>query len=110
MADFIEELQERYDIILFDTAPVTVVTDPVVLGSRLDAVCLVVDVGSTNRDIALKAKELLANVGANLLGIILNKVDFRKGYGSYYYYNYYYYYHEDDRENGRRKERRRRRA
>ncbi len=110
MADFIEELQELYEIILFDSAPVTVVTDPVVLGSRLDAVCLVVDSGSTNRDIALKAKELLANVGANLLGVILNKVDFRKGYGNYHYYNYYYYYYEDDRENGRRRKKRRRRA
>ena len=106
MKELIEELKGQFDIIVFDSPPVTVVTDPVVLGSNLDAVCLVIEAEGTNRDIALKAKEILTNVNANLFGVILNKVDVRKGYGYYYYY---YYYHDDDREDGRGKKRKRRR-
>jgi len=107
MKDTIEELKGQFDIIMFDSSPVTVVTDPAILGSNLDAVCLVVEAEGTIRDVALKAKEILTNVDANLFGVILNKVDVRKGYGYYYYYDYYY--HDDDRENGRGEKRKRRR-
>ena len=102
MKQLIEELKEQFDIIVFDSSPATVVTDPAILGSSLDAVCLVVEAGGTNRDVALKAKEILTKVDANLFGVILNKVNVRTGYGNYYYY------HDDDREDGRRKKRKRR--
>jgi len=87
MKDAIEELKEQFDIIVFDSSPATVVTDPAILGSNLDAVCLVVEAESTSRDVALKAKEILTNVDANLFGVILNKADIRKGYSNYYYHD-----------------------
>ena len=101
MKHLIEELKEQFDIIVFDSSPATVVTDPAILGSSLDAVCLVVEAEGTNRDVALKAKEILTNVDANLFGVILNKVNAKTGYDNYYY-------HDDDLEDGRRKQRKRR--
>jgi tyrosine-protein kinase Etk/Wzc len=112
MEGFIEELKKEFEIIIFDTPPATVVTDPAVLGAKLDATCLVVEAERTNKSAALKAKELLSTGNGDLLGVILNKISARKGYGGGYYYYYYYYYadeHEGDlkRGKGRRKRRKR---
>jgi len=40
-----------------------------------------------------RARKILHNVGANVLGIVLNKVDMRHAsyYGEYGRYGYYYY-------------------
>ena len=95
-------------MVIFDTPPAVVVTDPAVLGSKLDAMCLVVEAERTNKNAALKAKELLTTSSSALLGVILNKVDVRKGYGYYYYYYYYYYADEHEGRRARRKKRRRR--
>lgn len=111
MDDLIDELKRTFEIIIFDTPPATVVTDPAILASKVDAACLVVEAERTNREAALKAKELLLTVNAKLLGVILNKIDITKGYGVYNY-NYYYYYYDDRRENAnkvRRKRRKRKR-
>ena len=68
------------------------------LASKADGMLLVADAGATRRDSARRAKEHLTRVGANLLGVVLNKLSAR-GAGSYYYY-YYYYARDGD---GRRK-------
>ena len=51
---------------------------------------------------AQQGKELLENVDANIIGALLNDVDYSKQYGSYYYYYYrrYYYYSRDEEEAG----------
>ena len=103
MKDFIKELKEQFEIILFDSPPAIVVTDPAILGKELDAICLVVEAERTDKDAALKAKELLTTANANLLGVIFNKIDVRKGYG------YYYYYYDDDLEYGHKEKRKKRR-
>jgi hypothetical protein len=43
-----------------------------------------------NRDAILRAKRLLENVQAQVLGAVLNSVDISGAYGSSHYY---YYYH-----------------
>jgi protein-tyrosine kinase len=86
MARFIQEVSMQYDHILFDTPPVIAVTDAQILASLVDGVILVVDSGSTNKDVAIKAKSLLENVKANILGVVLNN---KKMQGDSYYYYYY---------------------
>jgi polysaccharide chain length determinant protein (PEP-CTERM system associated) len=103
MKDFIKELKEQFEIILFDSPPAIVVTDPAILGQELDATCLVIEAERTDKDAALKAKELLTTANANLLGVIFNKIDVRKRYGYYYYYYYYYGGHEEKRKKRRRR-------
>ncbi len=85
MTKFIEEVSLKYDQVLFDTPPVIAVTDAQILASKLDGVLLVVNSGLTNKDIALKAKQQLENVKANILGVVLNNKQM-KGDGQYYYY------------------------
>jgi capsular exopolysaccharide synthesis family protein len=89
MQELLIELQERADIILFDAPPIVAVTDAAVLAPHMDGVLLVVNVGTVPREMAIRSKEQLLKVGARLLGVVLNRVDSREGYGYYYYYYYY---------------------
>lgn len=86
MTRFIQEVSGQYDQVLFDTPPVIAVADAQILASKLDGVILVVDSGTTNKDVALKAKTQLQNVKANILGVVLNN---KKMQGDSYYYYYY---------------------
>jgi len=93
----IEELKAQADMVLFDSPPTLAVTDATLLSTRVDGVLVVNDVGRTRRVMAQRAVESLRQVGANVLGVILNRLPSgRAGY-------YYYYYAYTERENGRRK-------
>ncbi|SKA88654.1 capsular exopolysaccharide family [Caloramator quimbayensis] len=98
MSDFIEKVKDEYDYIILDTPPVVSVTDAQILSTMADGVILVVSSGEANKEAAIRAKELLLNVNAKILGVVLNKLDIasKGGYG----YRYYYYYSEDE---GKRK-------
>jgi capsular exopolysaccharide synthesis family protein len=91
MAEFIEKLKKEYDVILFDSPPIIAVTDAAVLCGRVDGVFLVISAGSTNKDAILRAKSLLENVDARVLGALLNNLEITSAYGSSYYYYYHYY-------------------
>lgn len=86
MTRFIQEISEMYDQVLFDTPPVIAVTDAQLLATKVDGVLLVVSSGNTNKDIALKAKQQLEHVKANILGVVLNNKQIK---GDNYYYYYY---------------------
>lgn len=92
MKEFLEQLKAEYQMILFDTPPVIAVTDAAVLSLLLDGVVLVASCRQTSQQALARAKVLLENVKAKLLGVVLNKVEAKSTYGSYYYYYYYHYY------------------
>lgn len=83
MGLLIEEARQIYNIILFDTPPILVVTDAQILASQCDGSILVVRNKSTKIEIAQKAIAALEAVNARLLGAILN--DSRKKETDYYY-------------------------
>jgi protein-tyrosine kinase len=89
MNEIITSLKEEYDYILIDTPPVVAVTDAQVLANKVDGVLLVIYSGKTNREMAVKAKNLLENVHARILGTVLNhrKIDDDSQYYYYYYGN-----------------------
>ncbi len=74
MAALITRLRGEADIVLLDAPPVTLATDAVELATRVDGVLLTVNAGHTKRGDAQRAKEQLAQVGANLLGAVLVNV------------------------------------
>ncbi|PRO65829.1 CpsD/CapB family tyrosine-protein kinase [Alkalicoccus urumqiensis] len=78
------EARQQYDIIIIDTPPVLAVTDAQVIGNQADGVVLVTSSGTTKQEDAQKAKELLENASANVLGVVLNRKE--RTQGSYYYY------------------------
>jgi capsular exopolysaccharide synthesis family protein len=92
MKNLLEELKEKYDMILFDSPPVIAVTDAAVLSTLLDGVVLVSSSGSTSKEALQRAITLLENVKSRLIGGVLNKIKVESVYGSYHYYYYYHYY------------------
>jgi len=87
MKQFIDEVKDEFDIILFDTSPVLAVTDAQVVAAYCSGAILVADSGKTKKDILFKAKSTLERANARILGVVLNNVSRAKG--DSYYYNYY---------------------
>jgi capsular exopolysaccharide synthesis family protein len=93
MRNIVEALKQRYDYILFDTPPVMAVADARVIGQLADKTLFVVRWDKTPRKVARAAIDLLYKGGADIAGIVLQRVDLKRygrlGYGdSGYYYHY----------------------
>jgi succinoglycan biosynthesis transport protein ExoP len=94
----VEELESRFDRILFDSPPVGAVTDPLILGASVDGVILVVRAGSTTKDMVRHSFKKLQAVNAQVLGCVVNHLDLnKKSYGYYYYRHQPYYAAEGER-------------
>ncbi len=78
-----QELRRRFDMVLVNTPPVLAVADAAILAPRMDGVLLVLRAGHTKRQHAIAAKERLARVKANLLGVVLLDAPYDKGVGGY---------------------------
>ena len=74
MNRLIEEASGQFDMVLIDTPSVGAVTDAAILAQKVDGVIMVLASGEVNKDYAQTAKEHLDNVGAKILGAVLNKV------------------------------------
>ncbi len=93
MRDLLVRLEQVYDMIIFDTPPVNLVTDAAILGTLVDGVLLVSRASATHQGAVGFAVEQLRNVRARVLGTILNDVDFDRDV-RYYSYNYEYAYQQ----------------
>ena len=90
MKAIIGDLESDFDLVIFDSPPVLVVADAVILGSYMDGVIIISDVGRTRSAELKRSVEELQRGRANVVGVVLNRVSSR---GSGYYYNHHYYYH-----------------
>jgi capsular exopolysaccharide synthesis family protein len=88
MRKLLGDLAQQVDVVVIDAPPVLAVADVVALAPAVDGVLLVVQAGLTPRESAQRAAESLRQVGANLIGVVLNAVPFEKG--GYYAYDKYY--------------------
>jgi len=92
MRTVIGEMAAQYDQVLFDAAPMLVVTDPAVLSTLVDGVILVVRAGVNTHGVVQRARDMLMRVGAHVIGAVLNGVRvtaggyFRKSYDTFYEY------------------------
>ncbi len=103
MEELLHRLEEEADIVVLDTPPALVVADANVLAARADGVLMVVNTGRTRRAAVQQAAEGLTQVGANLMGGVLNMVETRGGRSSYYQYSYYYSHYYGDQGRDRRR-------
>jgi tyrosine-protein kinase Etk/Wzc len=101
MQDFLQKLDEDFDMIIIDSPPIVAVTDSEILSKIVDATILVVSANITEIDLMEKAAELLSAEGGSFIGVLLNRFSYRSGYGSYY--KYYYYYSRPDLRNKTKK-------
>jgi capsular exopolysaccharide synthesis family protein len=91
MKAFIQNLQSGpFDWVILDTPPVLAVTDAVILASAVSGVVFVIGSEMTRRVHAERALETLRTSRPNVVGAVLNRVDFD---ANKYYYSRYYGYH-----------------
>jgi len=99
MSQTIKDLEERFDLIIFDTPPM-IVSDAQILSSKVDGVIFVVIPGQTRAIAALRPMEELRRIDSNVMGVVANKIPKNRDYyyGGYNYYsphsNHYSYHAE----------------
>ena len=96
MKGLIHEWAEAYDRVIIDTAPITAVTDPVLLSRLVDGAVILIQSGATSRRIIAEGIRQILDVQGRILGAVLNNVDTHHG-GYYYHYYKHYYYGEGDK-------------
>lgn len=86
----LEAWKREYNYILIDSPPVLVAADSAVLSSMVNGVIYVTRANRTHNEATLAGKQRLVDVGAKLIGGILNgaRLEHERGY-RYYYYQYY---------------------
>jgi non-specific protein-tyrosine kinase len=89
MGEILQTILQRCDVVVLDTPPVLSVTDAVVLAPVVDGVILVIKAGTTKQAAFKQALIQLNQVGANLLGVVINEVGVRGNSYNYYYRKYY---------------------
>lgn len=90
MNKIVADLNQYFDIVIFDTPPVTAVTDAQIMATKVDGVVLVVRDGYVTKDEVRTSKESLDNVNAKILGYVMNSKQPQEGSGYYAYYGYAY--------------------
>jgi succinoglycan biosynthesis transport protein ExoP len=79
-----------YDLVIFDTPPALLLSDPVLLAEHLDGLIFLVGLVRVNRDLSVQALQRLRNTGVDVLGVLANQPE-RRGSGSQGYgYGYGY--------------------
>lgn len=87
MRETISKLREQYDYVLIDSPPVCRLNDACIITQYIDATVLVNGSKMIDSKVAKVALDKLNRVGANIIGVILNKFKSEQ----YDYYNYYGY-------------------
>lgn len=101
MSRLLMALENHYDVVLVDTAPLLPVTDAAILATKTGGVVLVVSVGKTTKPQVKGALNHLATVDGKILGFVMNRIptrgaeayqyrySYKNGYGSYGAYGVY---------------------
>jgi succinoglycan biosynthesis transport protein ExoP len=90
MRGLVDGLRASYRWIILDTPPVGAVADALVLSSLADGVVVVAGAEMVSRKAVLTTLHRLADTGARILGVVLNRAQISKH--SYYYSHYYGHY------------------
>jgi capsular exopolysaccharide synthesis family protein len=93
MTEIFEKIKFYYDIVIVDSAPIIPVSDPMLISSVVDGVILVLMAGMTPRNVSLRAKNILLDADATILGVVVNNHSEVLPY--YYDYKYYGYSEKD---------------
>jgi succinoglycan biosynthesis transport protein ExoP len=97
MKRFFSRLRESYDYVIVDLSPVNPVVDVRTAIHLLDSYVFVVEWGKTKINVAHHALNTARGIYDNLLGVVLNKVNFKQlnryeGHGNYYDSSHYAHY------------------
>lgn len=87
--EFLLKAEDQFDMVIFDTPPLSSVIDSAIIASKTDGILLVTKPGSVGYRMGVRVKEQLEKANARILGVVLNKVK-KRDYRGYCNYNYYY--------------------
>jgi Mrp family chromosome partitioning ATPase len=85
-------VKNEFDVILFDCTPMLGISDAAIVTSLVDASLLVVQPRRFPRSMLLRVKNALNDIGATVLGVVLNNVDVRHDHQYRFYMAYGDYY------------------
>ena len=88
MRRLIAMLASTFDYIVIDSPPIAAFTDSILISSMVDGVLLVVHGTKNSREIVRRSQKMLQDVGARIIGVVLNNVSLRSN--DYYYQQSYY--------------------
>lgn len=94
LSEIFKKIRFYFDIVIVDSAPVIPVSDPMLISSEVDGVLLVLLAGKTPRNVATRARDILIDANANLLGVVVNNLSEVLPY----YYDYKYYGYREQQE------------
>ena len=92
MSELVQEVKQRFDLVLIDSPPILGVSDASVLASEVDLTMIVVQHRKLPRNMLIRVKQAVENVGGQVIGVVLNNVDVRSDNQYQYYTSYYTYY------------------
>ncbi|MFZ5481086.1 MAG: GumC family protein [Myxococcota bacterium] len=98
MAPLLDDLDRAYDLVLIDSPPAGITSDAAILSKLVDGLVFVVREKTVSRWFVRDVVHRLQQIGAPLLGVVVNAVDTtgrRSGYK--YYYGYRYKYEEENK-------------
>jgi polysaccharide biosynthesis transport protein len=90
MEALIKDAMNDYNFVLVDSPPLLNVTDGRIVATVVEGAVLVVKGGVTSREHVQRAQGCVADLGARVIGVVLNSVDLRQA-------GYYYALHDGSR-------------
>lgn len=88
MGELVQELSVTYDWVILDTPPVLAVADTTAVTKWTNGAIVVVRIGETRRDDAMRAVQALEAAGSRVLGLVALDSKAQTGVGSYSKYGY----------------------
>lgn len=78
----------QYDVVIFDTPPTLLLSDPVLLAEHLDGLLFLVGLSRVNRDLPAQAMQRVRETGVDVLGVLANHPLRNPTISNRYAYNY----------------------
>jgi Mrp family chromosome partitioning ATPase len=104
MSELLQDVKQRFDLVLVDSPPILGVSDAAVLASEVDLTMVVVQHRKLPRNMLMRVKQAVENVGGQVIGVVLNNVDVRSDSQYQYYTSYYTYYSPSNMEENQKQQ------
>jgi len=88
-------MKTHFDYIIVDSAPMVTVIDSEILAKYVDGIIVVVSADTTQNKLMNETLELIKEIDAPFLGMVLNNFKYKNGYD--YYFKYHYSYSDNGR-------------
>ena len=84
MRDLLQDLQERYDVVVVDSPPLAILSDAFTLVRHVSGIIVVGAVGKTTRAAVRDFRQRIELLGGDMVGVVANFAPNEHVTGSYY--------------------------